>query len=232
MPRAVVLAAGGAALAGAESVSAGENFACTRAAGGGAAWCWGSDGSGQLGDGATPSTATGAVVVAIPGGVLWAQVVAYKDHTCGRSTAGVAYCWGEKDRVGVSPVPGANVAAPAEVSAAPAPQTWARLSSGVGASTTLAVAAGTALYGWGAPPRARAASPLPAAPHFAVCSHRRPTRPRPRAGQINSYQLGNGVNIVGASSYTYAPVRAGVAPCTGVTCAAPATCNAQTGACA
>ncbi len=183
VPRAVVLAAGGAVLAGAESVSAGENFACARGGGAaGAAWCWGSDGSGQLGDGAAPSTATGAVPVANPGGVLWAQVEAYRDHACGRSAAGAAYCWGDKDRVGVSPAPGANVAAPAAVSAAPAPKTWARLSTGVGAATTLAVAADTTLYGWGAPrARARRLSSPPPRPRAA-----RSRRPRPARAQGKS----------------------------------------------
>jgi hypothetical protein len=58
-----------------------------------------------------------------------------------------------------------------------------------------------------------------------------PAAPPPRAGKIDKYQLGNGINAIGASTYAAAPVRAGVAPCTGVTCTLPATRNAQTGFC-
>jgi hypothetical protein len=166
-----VQASGGGALAGVASVSAGTEFACARAADGTQAWCWGADNYGQLGNGDASSSAAGAVVVTNPGvgaPVAWAQVEAFDGHACGRSAAG-AYCWGFLEYVGVSPVPGANVAAPVAVSAAPTPQTWARLGTGCASQTTVAVAdGGAAIYGWGArcpPPRARARPrPHPAPP--------------------------------------------------------------------
>jgi alpha-tubulin suppressor-like RCC1 family protein/uncharacterized protein YjdB len=57
-----------------------------------AAWCWGADGSGQLGDGATTDS---NVPVAVIGGHLFAQVSAGSGgQSCGVTTAHAAYCWG------------------------------------------------------------------------------------------------------------------------------------------
>lgn len=71
----------------------------------GSAYCWGPDGSGQLGLGTTapercsigtsapPCSTTPALVV---GGHSFAEIVAGGDaFTCGRTTAGTVYCWGE-----------------------------------------------------------------------------------------------------------------------------------------
>ena len=61
----------------------------------GAAYCWGSNGSGELGDGSPhdfDSWAHGPVPVA--GGLSFSAVSPGRDHTCGITTAGAAYCWG------------------------------------------------------------------------------------------------------------------------------------------
>jgi Alpha-tubulin suppressor and related RCC1 domain-containing proteins len=56
------------------------------------AYCWGSNDQGQVGDGKgagnrlTPSP--------VAGGLFFSQVSAGGVHTCGRTPAGVAYCWG------------------------------------------------------------------------------------------------------------------------------------------
>src|SRR5206468_4490566 len=65
----------------------------------GAAYCWGFNGTGQLGDGtATDRSSPGLVA----GGVTFAAVSAGYAHTCGLTAAGAAYCWGRSEgrRVG------------------------------------------------------------------------------------------------------------------------------------
>jgi len=86
-----VAVAGGVRLA---AVSGGYNHTCgiTPA---GAAYCWGYDLYGQLGDGqpgAEDETRSAPGLVA--GGVSFAAVSAAFDHTCGVTAAGTGYCWG------------------------------------------------------------------------------------------------------------------------------------------
>jgi alpha-tubulin suppressor-like RCC1 family protein len=57
-----------------------------------AAWCWGQDGYGQVGDGGP--TGERAQPVAVAGGLSFAVVMAGGTHTCGLTTTGAAYCWG------------------------------------------------------------------------------------------------------------------------------------------
>jgi alpha-tubulin suppressor-like RCC1 family protein len=73
-------------------VSAGEIHTCGVTTGG-AAYCWGADGAGKLGDGPPPfNTATSPVPVA--GGLDFASVSAGSSHTCGVTVSGDTYCWG------------------------------------------------------------------------------------------------------------------------------------------
>ena len=62
----------------------------------GAAYCWGANYSGQLGDG---STTDSRVPVAVAGGLTFTSVGAGIGLTCGVTTTGTAYCWGD-NRVG------------------------------------------------------------------------------------------------------------------------------------
>jgi alpha-tubulin suppressor-like RCC1 family protein len=73
------------------SVSVGYAHACgvTTA---GAAYCWGLNSTGQLGDGNPWTNSATPVVVA--GGLTFASVSASANHTCGVTTTGAAYCWG------------------------------------------------------------------------------------------------------------------------------------------
>src|SRR5438309_1063966 len=71
------------------AVSASGEFACGLTVAG-AAYCWGANYSGNLGDG---TTTTRTSPVRVTGGLSFASVSA-GSHTCGLSAEGVAYCWG------------------------------------------------------------------------------------------------------------------------------------------
>lgn len=73
------------------SVSAGERHTCgvTTA---NAAYCWGLNASGQLGDGTTMPRTT---PVAVNAALSWAAISAGQFYTCGVTTGNVAYCWGD-----------------------------------------------------------------------------------------------------------------------------------------
>jgi alpha-tubulin suppressor-like RCC1 family protein len=60
----------------------------------GAAYCWGWNALGQLGDGTTTDRTSPVPVL---GGLTFARVSAGNGHTCGVTTDGVAYCWGNNN---------------------------------------------------------------------------------------------------------------------------------------
>jgi alpha-tubulin suppressor-like RCC1 family protein len=65
----------------------------------GAAWCWGDNWSGELGNGTTTSSFYSAVPVA--GGLDFASIDAGGFVSCGVTVAGVAYCWGNNESGGL-----------------------------------------------------------------------------------------------------------------------------------
>src|SRR5206468_1474221 len=73
-----------------QTISAGVDYTCgvTPSAG---AYCWGYNGSGQLGNGTIYTSTTPD---AVSGGVTFEAVSAGVDHTCGVTPSGAAYCWG------------------------------------------------------------------------------------------------------------------------------------------
>jgi alpha-tubulin suppressor-like RCC1 family protein len=61
----------------------------------GSAYCWGNNGSGQLGNGTTTNA---PMPVAVSGGLRFTSMDAGASHTCGVTGSGTAYCWGRNDR--------------------------------------------------------------------------------------------------------------------------------------
>lgn len=63
----------------------------------GAAYCWGANDFGALGNGTSTDS---PVPIPVSGGHVFVQVVAggFIGHTCGRTSDGTAFCWGENER--------------------------------------------------------------------------------------------------------------------------------------
>lgn len=74
------------------ALAAGGGHTCALGSGG-AAYCWGANDHGQLGNDSTPSgTVHGPR--AVTGGLAFKQIVVGAWHSCGLTMAGSAYCWG------------------------------------------------------------------------------------------------------------------------------------------
>ena len=125
------------------SVSIGGNAACG-ATTAGAGYCWGSNSTGQLGNGSTSNTAT---PVKIAGGLAFGSVStgSLQNFSCGLTTAGAAYCWGYNDYGQLGNATFANSTSPAAVAGN---LTFSSLSAGDGGQAC-AIATGGAAYCWG-----------------------------------------------------------------------------------
>jgi hypothetical protein len=75
------------------SVSAAADHSCGLT-NDGAAYCWGRNDKGQLGNGPEIEFSR-FVPVPVSGGLRFASLTARANHTCGVTAAGEAYCWGE-----------------------------------------------------------------------------------------------------------------------------------------
>ena len=93
-PIAVVVPAGET---GFTSLAADGNHTCGLSTTG-AAYCWGRNSDGQLGNNTTVDAPTPAVV-SLPDGVTgFVRIAAGDTHTCALTSTGAAYCWGENFR--------------------------------------------------------------------------------------------------------------------------------------
>jgi len=119
----------------------------------GAAYCWGSNGYGQLGGASTLVRDTVPLLVA--GGYTFSRLYAGEYHTCGVTTAGVAYCWGRNSSGQLGNGTTTNANAPVAVSNS---YTWRSLALGelhtCGVATPSGIASGTqagagVIYCWG-----------------------------------------------------------------------------------
>ena len=81
------------------SLSAGGDHACAvenaASATPGKAWCWGSNGYGELGGGAVGTSSNIPIAVTAP--VALARTYSGESHTCALTATGDAYCWGRND---------------------------------------------------------------------------------------------------------------------------------------
>jgi alpha-tubulin suppressor-like RCC1 family protein len=82
-----------AAAAPAVGLAAGSRHTCALK-NDGTVWCWGRNGSGQLGNGTTATTLMPPAAPVMGLGATVAEVVAGSDFTCARKTDGTLWCWG------------------------------------------------------------------------------------------------------------------------------------------
>ena len=75
------------------AISAGNAHSCGLTPSG-AAYCWGRNFYGELGDGTTTSR---PAPVAVAGGLTFASVGTGEVYSCGMTTAGAVYCWGRNE---------------------------------------------------------------------------------------------------------------------------------------
>src|SRR5438034_185888 len=133
-------------MAAASSATGGAAHTCGLTTGlSAAAYCWGGNGSGQLGDG-TMTSRSSPVLVQAPAGVSFAAVTAGAAHTCGVTAAGTAYCWGDNGFGQLGDGTTTSQSSPVLVQAPPG-VSFAAATAGV-ADTCGVTAAGTP-YCWG-----------------------------------------------------------------------------------
>ena len=117
----------------------------------GAAYCWGRNVLGQLGDG---STTTGYFPVAVDAsgalaGKTLTQITAGAAHTCALDAAGAAFCWGDNTdgELGDGGTAGSSVPVAVDASGVLAGKTLTRITASI--THVCAVDAAGAAYCWG-----------------------------------------------------------------------------------
>lgn len=125
------------------SVSAGLYHTCGLTANG-AAYCWGDNSEGALGDGSRSSRATPS---AVQGGLTFATLTTGRsgfNNTCGLTAGGMAFCWGDNTTGALGDGTMTNQATPVAVQGA---HSFVMISAG--GDHTCGVATGGAAYCWG-----------------------------------------------------------------------------------
>ena len=127
----------------ARPLAAGLEHTCALTSGG-AAYCWGRNDAGQLGDGST--TTSSSIPVAVSGGLTFSAIAAGYWHTCGLTTAGAVYCWGYSDQGQLGNGSTTYSLAPVAVSGG---LTFSAIAIGEAASHTCGLTDVGAAYCWG-----------------------------------------------------------------------------------
>jgi len=122
------------------TISSGDSHTCGVTITG-AAYCWGFNGSGRLGDDTAYVWRSPGPVA---GGISFASVSAGADHSCGVTPGGVAYCWGANAYGQLGDGTNAMHTRPTPVSGG---QIFADVSAG--AEHTCGLTTGGAVYCWG-----------------------------------------------------------------------------------
>jgi alpha-tubulin suppressor-like RCC1 family protein len=113
---------------------------------GASTFCWGTNSNGQLGIGSIGDTPI-KTPVAVSGGLSFSSVSVGEAHTCGVTTAGVTYCWGENSLKGVlGNGSHTDSSVPVRVSG-----TWSFASIVSGQEHTCGLTTSGAAYCWGQP---------------------------------------------------------------------------------
>ncbi len=122
------------------SMSGGLSYSCALRPNG-AAYCWGSNFDGQLGDGTSMQR---NVPTAVTGGLTFATIAAGGFHSCGLTAAGAAYCWGSNGYGELGDGTTNNTTAPVAVSGG-----FTFISLAAGDQHTCGVTTGGAARCWG-----------------------------------------------------------------------------------
>jgi alpha-tubulin suppressor-like RCC1 family protein len=122
------------------AVAVGELHACALD-NTGAAYCWGANGLGQVGDGTQVDRTLPTLAL---GGRTYTQIVAGLAHTCALDATGVAFCWGASGQIGRTTTTTAEQATPTAVAGA---QRFVRIAAG--GWHTCGIEAGGQLWCWG-----------------------------------------------------------------------------------
>ena len=128
-------------------IGLGADHTCATRANG-TLWCWGLNGSGQLGIGNhTGQDRPRQVTTPAAGG--WASVTAGDEHTCATRTGGTLWCWGFADygQLGLTGGDGGDVVDLPQQVTFPAPGGWATVTADSG--HTCAIRADGTLWCWG-----------------------------------------------------------------------------------
>jgi Regulator of chromosome condensation (RCC1) repeat len=125
------------------SITAGADESCGLTSAG-AAYCWGRNDAGQLGDNTT--TDEHVPVAVQQGGVTFASITSGRWHTCGLTSAGAAWCWGYNGNGGLGDNTTTDRHIPVAVQQGGV--TFASMTAGEG--RTCGITGAGAAYCWGA----------------------------------------------------------------------------------
>jgi alpha-tubulin suppressor-like RCC1 family protein len=125
-------------------ITAGKWHTCGLSSG--QAYCWGYGAAGQLGYGFTFGDSIPAAVDQ-PAGVTFTTINTGYDHTCGLTSGGIAYCWGENGNAQLGDSTTTDRYTPVE-SRRPASVTYSGIAT-AGFSTCAISSTNTAAYCWG-----------------------------------------------------------------------------------